>query len=225
MSTIYLYVKQHKITGIKYFGVTKKKDPFRYNGSGVRWGRHISKHGKEHIKTIEVWGFDDPDICKEFALKFSYDNDIVNSPEWANLIVEDTIIRYTGGSEKHKRSAKSMWEKDEYRKKQSISHKKAWQNNSYREDQTTKRKNNWQSSAYRSKTIIAGIQSRKSQEYLNNQQSKAKAQWSNLEFREKELLRRKEATRKIWITDGIISRTIPNTDQIPYGFVKGRKKK
>ena len=49
---IYLYIKQHSITNLKYFGVTKKKDPFKYMGSGTYWNRHISKHGKDQVKTL-----------------------------------------------------------------------------------------------------------------------------------------------------------------------------
>lgn len=106
---IYLYVKQHAITKLKYFGVTKKKDPFKYKGSGIYWSNHISKHGKDQVKTLEVWGFDGLDLCRDFALRFSRDNDIVTSDDWANLVIEDTIIRYTGGSAKHSASAKNMW--------------------------------------------------------------------------------------------------------------------
>ena len=41
----YLYVKQHSITGMKYFGKTTR-NPIKYIGSGKYWKRHISKHGK-----------------------------------------------------------------------------------------------------------------------------------------------------------------------------------
>jgi len=88
---IYLYVKQHSITGLKYFGKTKKSDPFRYNGSGKHWVKHISKHGKNYIKTSEIWGFDNQELCTEFALKFSEENNIVESREWANLKLENGL--------------------------------------------------------------------------------------------------------------------------------------
>ena len=86
---IYLYVKQHSITGLKYFGKTISKDPFKYPGSGTRWSNHLNKHGREHIKTLEIWGFDNQELCTDFALKFSKDNNIVESDEWANLIPEN----------------------------------------------------------------------------------------------------------------------------------------
>ena len=85
---IYLYVKQHSVTGLKYFGKTTQKNPFKYLGSGSYWKNHIKKYGKS-IKTLEIWGFDDQELCTEFALKFSNQNQIVESNEWANQIPED----------------------------------------------------------------------------------------------------------------------------------------
>ena len=32
--TIYLYVKQHSITGLKYFGRTTQANPYKYKGYG-----------------------------------------------------------------------------------------------------------------------------------------------------------------------------------------------
>lgn len=83
----YLYVKRHTITGLKYFGVTQRKDPFRYTGSGVYWKRHLAKHGCQF--TTEVWGFDTFESCQVFADSFSKANNIAESPEWANLKTED----------------------------------------------------------------------------------------------------------------------------------------
>lgn len=88
---IHLYVKQHNVTGLKYFGMTKSKDPIKYPGSGLHWKRHCKIHGKSDITTTIVGSYDNKDIeiAREFAIKFSADNNIVESEEWANLIVED----------------------------------------------------------------------------------------------------------------------------------------
>ena len=219
---IYLYVKQHTITKLKYFGVTKKKNPFKYIGSGTYWNRHISKYGKDRVKTLEVWGFDDLELCRDFALTFSQDNDIVTSADWANLVIEDTIIRYTGGSAKHSASAKNMWNRSDYREKQTEARIQAWQNEPYRHQQSLVRKNNWQDPEYRAKTIAAGKKARKNDSYLQNQRNKAKQQWSDPEFRERELMRRKLTPKKIWINNGDISKTIPYNTEMPHGFVLGR---
>ena len=86
--TIYLYIKIHTKTGLKYFGKTTR-NVRRYHGSGKHWQRHIKKHGTEYIKTLKVWEFQSLDECTLFALKFSKDNNIVNSVHWANLIEEN----------------------------------------------------------------------------------------------------------------------------------------
>lgn len=95
---IYLYIKKHKITGLKYFGFTKN-NPYAYNGSGIYWKRHFRKHGKEHIQTLDVFGFSDLDLCSDFALSFSKRNDIVNSQDWANLMDENGTVTTTAGCE------------------------------------------------------------------------------------------------------------------------------
>jgi hypothetical protein len=84
---IHLYVKTHNKTGMKYFGKTTR-DPFNYNGSGVHWKRHIRKHG-EDITTVVLASFEDVEECRMFAIKFSRENNIVKSNEWANLIEEN----------------------------------------------------------------------------------------------------------------------------------------
>lgn len=94
---IYLYVKQHLNTGLKYFGMTRS-NPFKYPGSGKYWKSHIKKHGKDKIKTLEVWSFDDQELCTSFAIKFSKDNNIVESKTWANLQIENGLDGTTSGS-------------------------------------------------------------------------------------------------------------------------------
>lgn len=84
---IYLYVKQHAITGLKYFGMSEKY-PEKYLGSGKYWTRHCKAHGRNHVVTNKVYCFEDEDEASEFAIWFSKENNIVESDEWANLMVE-----------------------------------------------------------------------------------------------------------------------------------------
>lgn len=87
----YLYIKQHSITGLKYFGKTTR-DPYKYLGSGKYWLHHIRKHGKEFVNTIWVSEpYTNATILTEFALFFSEEYDIVNSKVWANLIPENGL--------------------------------------------------------------------------------------------------------------------------------------
>lgn len=85
---IYLYIKTHNKTGLKYFGKTVQ-DPHTYKGSGIYWRNHIKKHGND--VTTEVYGSYDEDHidqCRDDALQFSVDNNIVESVAWANLKLE-----------------------------------------------------------------------------------------------------------------------------------------
>lgn len=81
---------------MKYFGKSVRDDIEKYLGSGKHWLRHVNKHGKEHVITewISDWFYDKENI-KEFALKFSRDNNIVESDCWLNLKPEDGL---NGGS-------------------------------------------------------------------------------------------------------------------------------
>lgn len=49
---MYLYVKTHKTTGLKYLGKTVSKDPHSYPGSGTVWRRHLDKHGYDYTTEI-----------------------------------------------------------------------------------------------------------------------------------------------------------------------------
>jgi len=101
---IYLYVKQHASTGLKYFGKTTRHNPYSYKGSGTYWRHHLKQHGR-HVNTLEVWGFDDMDQCTAFALEYSRVNNIVASDDWANLVEEtglDGTVKGSRHSEEHK---------------------------------------------------------------------------------------------------------------------------
>ena len=95
--TIYLCVKIHTKTNLKYFCKTATRNPYKYNGSGIYWIRHITNHGKEYIKTIGVWAFDNEQTATKFALKFSKDNNIVESQNWANLQAENALDGWIPG--------------------------------------------------------------------------------------------------------------------------------
>lgn len=123
----FLYIKRHKVTGLLYFGKTSKKDVTKYNGSGKHWKRHIQKHGTEHIETIWFCLFLDQETCSDFALKFSNQENIVDSSEWANLVTENAMDGAPPGHkghiftetelEKMSNGCKAVWERDGYREK------------------------------------------------------------------------------------------------------------
>jgi len=92
MKPTYLYIKEHSITGMRYFGKTTKTDPYKYQGSGKHWQRHIKKHGKEYVKTTWVSEpFTDESRLVEFAMLMSEELDVVKSNKWANLKEENGL--------------------------------------------------------------------------------------------------------------------------------------
>lgn len=95
--TIYLYVKTHSITGLKYLGKTKQ-NPYKYLGSGVDWISHLEKYGTsmttEIIKEcqtneeLSLWGRYYSKLYSVVTAMDDFGNKI-----WANRIPE------TGGSD------------------------------------------------------------------------------------------------------------------------------
>ncbi len=127
---VHLYVKTHKVTGLKYFGRTIK-DPFKYAGSGLHWLRHLKKHGRD--LTTEVIGtYTDSDKLHADAFQFSVDNSIVESHLWANLITETGYAGIDGWvpDEKFKKklseNSKKMWSDPETKERLKNSQSKAW---------------------------------------------------------------------------------------------------
>lgn len=95
-NTIYLYLKTHNITGLKYLGKTTK-DPYAYKGSGVYWTNHIKKHGDD-ISTEILYQTECKDDFKKIAIKYSEEFDIVKSKEFANMMIEQGQGGATSGS-------------------------------------------------------------------------------------------------------------------------------
>ena len=101
-----LYIKQHSVTGLLYFGKTTT-DPYKYLGSGKHWSRHIKNHGKQFVETIWVSEpYYDTSIV-EVALHFSAENNIVESKEWANLEPENGLNGSAPGKKRGPRSTET----------------------------------------------------------------------------------------------------------------------
>jgi len=80
---IYLYIKTHRKTGLKYLGKTVQ-DPFAYPGSGIRWLRHVRKHGND-VNTEILKECKNNEEVKAWGSYYSDLWQVVNNPEWANL--------------------------------------------------------------------------------------------------------------------------------------------
>lgn len=118
---IYLYVKTHKKTGLKYLGKTVQ-DPFKYVGSGVYWKRHLKKHGKEHDTYILQKCYSNESLIT-WGCYYSKLWSVTKSKKWANLKDEEgqgwgsgqnNILYIDRVKEKHKKSINS----DSCKKKQ-----------------------------------------------------------------------------------------------------------
>jgi len=88
---IYLYIKTSPL-GLKYLGKTTQ-NPFTYIGSGKYWKSHLNHHGFKiaDIKTEILFESSNIEIFREKAIEYSKYFNIVESDEWANLMMEDGI--------------------------------------------------------------------------------------------------------------------------------------
>jgi len=84
---IYLYLKTHNKTGLKYLGKTTAIDPHKYSGSGTVWLRHLKKHGYDYTTEI-LLSSESKEEIKEAGIFFSELYNIVESNDFANLMIE-----------------------------------------------------------------------------------------------------------------------------------------
>ena len=84
----YLYIKTHKVTGLKYLGYTSARDPHAYKGSGKYWKRHLCRHGCLYDTTILLKSQSKNEI-KETGIFFSSLFNVVESNDWANQKIEE----------------------------------------------------------------------------------------------------------------------------------------
>ena len=82
--SIYLYLKTHNQTGLKYLGKTIKADPHKYTGSGTYWLHHLKTHGYDYSTEI-LKECQTEEELKHWGLYYSNLWNIVESEEFANL--------------------------------------------------------------------------------------------------------------------------------------------
>jgi hypothetical protein len=83
---IYLYLKTHNKTGLKYLGKTVQ-NPYEYRGSGLFWNRHLDEHGDD-VTTEILFETEEMEKFKQVALEYSEKWNIVESKKFANLVNE-----------------------------------------------------------------------------------------------------------------------------------------
>ena len=85
--TIYLYVKTHNKTGLKYLGKTTMADPHTYRGSGVDWKTHLQEHGEDYTTEI-IRECKTNQELNYWGRYYSELWNVVESTDWANRIPE-----------------------------------------------------------------------------------------------------------------------------------------
>jgi len=121
--TIYLYVKTHNKTGLKYLGKTQSEDPHKYPGSGTYWRAHLKKHGYDYTTEI-IHKCQNKEEVKKWGLYYTNLWNIVESNDWANLKEEigdggrqsEEVRKRIGEAGKGRipwNKGKSVWSKEE----------------------------------------------------------------------------------------------------------------
>ena len=91
---IYLYIKTHNKTGLKYLGKTICTNPHKYPGSGVYWKHHLNLHGYDYSTEI-IKECQSKEEIAYWGLYYSELWNIVNARDengkkiWANLRPEN----------------------------------------------------------------------------------------------------------------------------------------
>jgi hypothetical protein len=98
---IYLYVKTHNITNVKYLGKTKNIDPHTYKGSGIDWKAHLKEYGADYTTEI-IRECHTTQELNEWGRYYSKLWNVVESKDWANRIPE------TGGGSCSRETAKKI---------------------------------------------------------------------------------------------------------------------
>lgn len=88
MKIFYLYLKEVP-SGLKYLGITTQ-NPYKYYGSGIFWRRHLKKYkyGIKKIKTEILYESESQEDIEIKGLYYSNLWNVIENPEFANLISE-----------------------------------------------------------------------------------------------------------------------------------------
>lgn len=206
--TIYLYVKTHRKTGLKYLGKTQQ-DPYKYQGSGVYWTRHIQKYGYD-VETEIIHECETNEEIKEKGIYYSQLWNIVESDKWANLKEES-------GDGLSSEDMKKKWSNPDYASKMTEMSQRLWENEDHRKRQSESRIARWSNDVDRrdqQSVIMTQVNTQRwmDEENRSRQGKKIsdwnKEQWKNPEYREKmnqlRVIGAKKRT-KIYTWENIIS--------------------
>ena len=93
---LYLMVKTHTITGLKYLCkrvTTGDSKAISYKGSGKYWKNHLKIHGKNiNTEILAKYELDKIEEFSRLCIEYSNKFNIVKSDDWANLIEENGLM-------------------------------------------------------------------------------------------------------------------------------------
>jgi hypothetical protein len=143
MKTIYLLVKTHSITGLKYLCQTTRQDYNKYSGSGIYWKRHLKKHGSQHTTEV-IKECPSKEEMVHWGNYYSNLWNIVESDKWANLKPEEGNGNTTAWT-------KELWNKSGFREKIVEARKTSYTTEQYRQQQRNNSKKLWANPEFRKK--------------------------------------------------------------------------
>jgi hypothetical protein len=219
---IYLYVKTHNVTGLKYLGKTSSKNPSKYTGSGLYWKLHLKKYGHSH-STVIIKECDTIDEFRYWGEYYSNLWNIVESDDWANLKPEigdgGSIKGINCGRQHTTETKKKISNSKKGKAAPWASYNRTCEQRQHLRTINTGKKHTTETKekmrVYReqhpfthSRSTIERLTQPKSIEHKNN-------------MRIAQQLRR-ATTSTQWITNGIQNSSILINDDIPIGWYKGR---
>jgi len=92
--SIYLLVKTHAKTGLKYLCKTSRRDYYKYKGSGLYWKDHLKIHGTEHHTELLKECHTNEEL-RQWGRYYSTLWNVVEAKDtngkklWANLVPEE----------------------------------------------------------------------------------------------------------------------------------------
>lgn len=141
MKTIYLLVKTHSTTGLKYLCQTTRQDYTKYSGSGTYWKRHLKIHGTQHSTEVIKKCVSREEMI-QWGNYYSTLWNIVESNDWANLKPEE-------GNGNTTEWMKELWNKPGFREKNATARKKTFTTEQYRQQQRNNSKKLWEDPNFR----------------------------------------------------------------------------
>lgn len=218
---IYIYLKRHNKTGLKYLGQTKSRDPHVYKGSGKYWKNHIKTHGYD-VTTEVLKVCTNKEEVRYWGEYYTTYFNIIDSEEWANLKPESGDGGWPPYARKGKRHT------DKTRKKISENTKGRSKKGTPRTDSQKEHLSRINKGKPRSRdSIQKQLTTRLQHPYKHSEEIKEKMKQPKtidhrLNMKKSQRKRRKESIGSMWITNGQWNKLIKSNESIPDGWTKGR---